>query len=631
MPIGQSMLDFFIADDSLLLYCNKILQVRNLTFIILATAIYLGLIPQMAEATTYKTIKSGNYTASSTWENGNVPPRLITSDTVFIRSKDTVTLDTNIIVSTLGLFELEGGAVLLDGLTPNYISLQLGILKGNKSFSKGTSVMDIDSLYASTDMENFRGEIILEKLEIAGDIDDDPKITVKKTLRLRPGGGSGYCKMYFNTNSRTTVIFSGGELRYQSLNYTIPFNVRYEDQNYDINNAPELATSGVTDVEIAINPAKVWNRTSDLLINGKLMLTSGYFYMRKCNLTLGANASIDYNRGGVYFDDADLIVNSSLKNIGRLPNHTYGVEIDHLIMNSINPEATLYTSGNIFIVNDIQLLFGRLAIVDGKIFVGWPQKATILGGSIYSYIITEYNGSVLADLGLLPDPATIPIGTEDVYAPVYAYGDREAYKYWFNNNMSKFSVSKGVYAVANDTNSSNISATKPVVNLTWTVKDVMCEFVFEWDSTAEVNGFDRNSCYVSSFHQGRSTFWDVDSIMAPAKSNNGQYSLRRNYPGSGYIAVFDARFVSTPNVIKPERLNVLVYPNPATDVVYVRSSNKMKAINIVNVTGDVVHSISNIEDTDARIDIDMLPAATYFIVAFDEASNIIDKVSFVKQ
>ena len=104
-----------LRDD--LLYCNKILQVRNLTLILLITAVCLGAITQTIEAATFRAVQSGSYTASSTWQNGNVPPSVIINDTIIINSNVNVVLDTNIILSTLSRLEVKGDASIVDGAT----------------------------------------------------------------------------------------------------------------------------------------------------------------------------------------------------------------------------------------------------------------------------------------------------------------------------------------------------------------------------------------------------------------------------------------------------------------------------------------------------------------------------------
>ena len=275
-----------LRDD--LLYCNKILQVRNLTLILLITAVCLGAITQTIEAATFRAVQSGSYTASSTWQNGNVPPSVIINDTIIINSNVNVVLDTNIILSTLSRLEVKGDASIVDGATPNYISLLQGSLKGYNASFQGVSLIDIDSLYSEIAISNYNGNIIVNELEVAGSIYDDLDIKVNKVLRLRAGGGYGFCKMHLNPNSRTTIIFSGGSLNYTLIDLTTPFNVRYEDPGYNINNTPELNSTGVTDIEIALGTPDFLFRYSDLIIRGKLMITSGNISINGSNLILGA-------------------------------------------------------------------------------------------------------------------------------------------------------------------------------------------------------------------------------------------------------------------------------------------------------------------------------------------------------
>lgn len=576
-------------------------------------------------ATTYTAIQSGNYTASGTWAGGIAPPYIInTNDSVIINPLITITLDTNITLINFGVIEIGNSSSIIDGTNPNYISLQYGNLKG------GNCVIDIDSIYSSISFDNFTGTIKVEKFEDAGGITSNLNISIHKTLRILPSGGnSTSCTVNLNPTSRTTIIFSGGSIKYTNIDLSKPFNVRYEDADYDFKNdlslAPEINSIGLTDIEFAFgNMSTNWFCLSDLTVKGKILFTSGYVTMSGSSLRLGGNATIGRGAGYLQFDNGKLVINSTHNNIGTYPAV---IHVDTLEMNSPNPNATLYT-GVIHIYGELRLISGKIAPIDSRIELGWPNNGRIIGGDSNSYIVTEYNGEIRVNFDSSYTSMTIPIGLQNTYAPVTASAT-----YSLGSTNTAFSVTKGVYSSPSDTNSWNISSTKPVVAMTWLVYNLQAknpELSVEWSTTMEANNFNRNQCYLAVNERNK---WEANTISS-ASYNNGRYKIKGAMKESGvyiYYSVFDGKFVSSPNIDVPTRKQLIIYPNPSTDFIYVHSTLNAHHYEVINPVGNIVKLITNESVQDIQIDISGLPASNYYIIALNKDGRIIGKNTFVKQ
>ena len=58
---------------------------------------------------------------------------------------------------------------------------------------------------------------------------------------------------------------------------------------------------------------------------------------------------------------------------------------------------------------------------------------------------------------------------------------------------------------------------------------------------------------------------------------------------------------------------IMVYPNPATEVVYVKSDYRINTIEIMNYVGQTVNTISNVDVNNMKINVATLKAGVYFV------------------
>lgn len=595
----------------------------------------LCIITTTAHATKYIAASSGNFNSTGTWAGGVVPPAIINDDTIAIGYGVAVTLDVDLeLLNPKSSIDMAQNASIVSGTNPHYIALYGGKIKGSKC------TIDIDSIYLGASyysFDGYSGSLTVEKLEDNAGIWGSPgmTVTINKIFRVLSGVQSyNYCSINLTPVPRTTVIYSGGTLFPGAFDMSKPFNVRYEDPNYNIDKAPELQSKGITDIDIAIGlaPNIVWHYTHDLEVRGKLMFTSGLVSLSGGNntLTLGPDASVDFtSAGGMQFlGDTKLLVKSTLNNIGNWPpspiSHT--TFIARLAMNSANPKATLYIHGDYSITKELDLHGGILTPVNSELFIDdWPGKATIYGGGKDSYVNTEHNGILARTFNNDTAISTLifPVGTDKHYAPVDITAIKSPLLGWF----IEVSVKEGVHFEGEDTNSYNFALSKPVVNATWYIRGLLTNtsaqyrLDFGWDTTMEVNNFNRNSCYGAFYGNPYGLGWNPVSSVQSAIYNNindiyiASSDTVKLVSGDfirGPFAIFDSRFVS---VKQPEIKKSLmaVYPNPATNVLFVSNGSDNETLAVIyNSLGTKVKELV-ISSKLNRIDISSLSTGTYFI------------------
>lgn len=71
--------------------------------------------------------------------------------------------------------------------------------------------------------------------------------------------------------------------------------------------------------------------------------------------------------------------------------------------------------------------------------------------------------------------------------------------------------------------------------------------------------------------------------------------------------------------------NVSVYPNPATNIVYVRSGEEIKELKVVDLSGRVLNSYSNLNNS-TEINVNNFPSGTYLIEISTNTSHFVNKV-----
>jgi hypothetical protein len=106
----------------------------------------------------------------------------------------------------------------------------------------------------------------------------------------------------------------------------------------------------------------------------------------------------------------------------------------------------------------------------------------------------------------------------------------------------------------------------------------------------------------------------------------------RNLPEGAYYFFDDASLIDiTPNGVAEVGVRKLeVYPNPATQSIVISHQSLVNTIEVTDLLGRALKTITNIQSSITNIQVDELPSGIYFIKATDTNGNVMNS-KFVKE
>ncbi len=572
-----------------------------------------------ADAATYTAIASGNFSSAATWQGGLVPPVSLSNDDVIIPSGMNVVLDQSVDLSgATSVLTING---TLSGGAGNYLAYTSGSLTGS-----GT--IDIDSIsmgFSSGFL--FTGDIIADHYtSVNSNITAAADVTVNETLELMDGTFTTVAGSLTMGNNSTIVIKDGTlALTSGQVNLTNTYHVHYEaGTNSTVNSGIELTGSGLADVMVNVGSGNSVFLTNDLMLNGELMLTSGNLTLNNNDLTFNSSADLSASGSGkiVSSSQSSITINTMNGLSGGLKLASSSNTVSDFTINLGNSSAMVNLTGGLQVTNSLSLQSGVLNAGSNSVILQSGSGAQLMGGSDTSYIITVMGGSLDIDVAA-NSSQMFYIGTQNNYAPVEIT----------NNGSATNTIKAGVDAMvlANGTMGNLVTATQSAVNATWFIDNSVTtgadvDMTVWWNTNMEVNGFDRSNAYISHYINGG---WDVNAIGA-ANTSGSMHSLSRvNITSFSPFAVYDNNTaLAVSNVT--ENSEVSVYPNPATNNIYVDYTNTNKPVQaaIYSVSGKLV-KVAMLGNTHSAIDVQDLSNGMYYIQLNNEDINTTQK--FIKQ
>jgi uncharacterized protein len=88
--------------------------------------------------------------------------------------------------------------------------------------------------------------------------------------------------------------------------------------------------------------------------------------------------------------------------------------------------------------------------------------------------------------------------------------------------------------------------------------------------------------------------------------------------------------VSVQDISADESVNVEVYPNPATDVVYLFTKNHLRKVELCDVSGKIVFAVNGLQPA-SGIDVSKYPSGIYFLKAFTGESVTVRKIAIMRE
>ncbi|MCW3122295.1 MAG: hypothetical protein JWQ38_1787 [Flavipsychrobacter sp.] len=378
------------------------------------------------------------------------------------------------------------------------------------------------------------------------------------------------------------------------------------------------AGAGSTLKNLTVNTASgATTLASDLKIDNLLTLTSGTLAINGNTLTLNTGADLSSGTGTLTGSSlSNLVVNTTFSPVSALNFAPGGKLLNNLTINMGSGSDVITLASNLAVQ-------GMLTLQSGKIKLGANDLAitsagTVTGGSANSYVMTDGTGSLIMNLATSAKD-TFKVGTVSNFAPMVLAA---------NTGAAAGSVSVNVVngVLSNGTTGSSLSATDALVNSTWFVSSTAATIDYDmtamWNSSMEVNGFDRKNAYISHYTSGA---WDVQATSA-ATAVGSMYAMTRK--GITSLSPFMvAQGKSTLAVpVNVDEQKISIYPNPATNMLNFATTATISNIEIVSLTGQVVKSVNGLSQS---VSVQDLAAGTYFIHFYGADVNKVLK--FVKQ
>lgn len=561
--------------------------------ILAACALLLAVAPAKAQ---YVAITNGMYSNPGTWKNNLVPPANITG-TLTIGMGIAVTMDKDLTFSS-------GSVIAIDGtLSGNY-----GFAIHSGSFTMGiNAIVNVDSIYFDNSVNgtfSINNSLSVDKfVSHGGSITGMQGSFITQELFLEAD------TLRFSVNASISpsgrIYFKGGYYSFQAgamFSLTNPYSVQYLDKT-NFTTGDELSGPNLFNLLVDIgngNEVKLGNTLN--LQNGNLYLKTGDLNLNNNNLTISSNGDIDPASTGVIksTSTSDININKSIAMVGALTFPAGANSVRNLSI-SITDPVPLKLGSDVKVTGQLDLQNGKVDVKNHKLSL--ITGATMTGDTA-RYVIVTGGGALVSDIA--PGKSfTFHVGTAKDYAGCTVISPNSTAFNGFNVSLMEGVKNQG--ATGKD-----ISASQPLVGVTWlfqhtpsTGLDYNLELM--WKAGLEKNSFDRQKCYIT---QIAGATWDKDSPSA-AKDTSGMYLIsRKGLTNTSAVAIFDANTVDVQNLATQPGDNIKVYPNPASDVLYVQNTNGPATATMYSTTGKVVlHTVIN----NKAINISTLPAGTYYL------------------
>ncbi len=553
-------------------------------------------------ATTYILVASGNYSASSTWMGGNVPPVNLGADTLILAPSLTtysLALDVDLSLSALSRIDLVNTLVQESG--KRYISMPAG------SIVCSLSRIEVDSMYIGNGASfMFRGTINVNAMMLdRANFNAGPHsaFAVKKNLYITGGpswvGNIFYYAPPVGSSPVNMRFINGGGL-------SVPAGVQFELGGYNLyygcdNTATgpdvynEQGGKGLKRIEVDTKWQVDVKLKADVLTDPVLVLTSGGLVMDGHDFR---GTLEDKGGEGVIVAHPDSHLTLSSASTGKW---------DTLHFRQPQSKLSHFAAGQLVVNGDVStdtltlLYYGPLAIKHGVLNI--TGKGPVLGST---YIVTDTGGrvTVRADSG----KAFIPVGTYRSYMPAKISKIPGNTCTIYTTLGVRFGGHTGQFVAYKDYGPES----------TWTITNPYTNIDVElgWDTSGTHLAFDYKNCVLTRFIGPE---WEkhVPAVPSTSAGNGIAFVKRENVPAGMYAIVNPHAFYSLDNVQAPESA-INIYPNPASGFLQVVSQHRSAtAATVYDAMGRGVLAFQ-LAAGNNKLDITSLPAGVYSLVVTTE-------------
>ena len=477
-----------------------------------------------------------------------------------------------------------------------------GTLTSAFAFDAGSTIGDFSVNRSGANVK------LISPLTIAGHLN-----LIESGLSIENGG-------LLTMNSASTLQVEKGNLSVNSgtFNGTASYDVNYMGAT-DITTGVELSGSGLNNLTVQyINSTNKVILNTNTSISNKLDMVKGKLDLNGKVLEL--NGTISQNINAVFVGST----NSQLDlNLTAVTNDTLFFDTSNdgsLSLNKLrinNAGSTPIVLGTKLIVtNELNFVKGKLELTNGDLVIS--PIASIVGYSDTRYVVTSetHTGAVVMNVVAGSVYVVFPIGVMNDYSPAYVQQTATA-------TSGNFSARTNTVA----------SLGLKMVNRNWHVASnvaaINANLKFGWVAAAEVNGFDRTNAYISHY---TSSMWDISTTGSSTVASNNTYEISRTglTSLSPFAVVENGQPLAVNEIYEAEN-NIVVYPNPANDVLHIKSLNTTDTYVCVlsDITGRVIKSIPNFTNT-TELFVSDLESGSYFVTLTNLSQNTNTTKRFIK-
>jgi hypothetical protein len=511
-------------------------------------------------------------------------------------------------------------------------------LNGKKLTLKGNAVMTSGSMISSTGTSDMlvEGTGTLSSVLVFAPGSSINDLTINRTTGGQASLGSALdVKGHLNLMDGNLIIASGGSLTATSGSTvhvekgilsvnsgtfigTSSYNVEYMGST-DVTSGAELNGSGLNNVIVN------YSTTSNKVIMSGNTLVSGKLHMMKGKLDLNGkilmlNGTLAQTSNATFKGSSTSELELNMTSVGTDSlffdaTDASSQTLRRLKVNNAGSGAAVVIGSKLNIDNELAFIKGKIELANGDLVI--MPAASITGYDDTKYIITSGSASGKLVMNVISGAAyvTFPIGLSGNYSPAYV---QQASAATSGNFSAKCSV---IY---------NMSL--KAVNRIWDVESgvavINANLKLGWMPSAELNGFNRNTAYISHY---TSSAWDVAATSSAVVAANNTFELSR----TGFTSLSPFAVVEQGQPLKINEIarsaGFELYPNPSKDLVYVKLNNSSDnyKYELTDITGRTI-SMSTNTNTENRFDISNLVSGCYFIKVTSLSDNKTTTKRFIK-
>ncbi len=373
--------------------------------------------------------------------------------------------------------------------------------------------------------------------------------------------------------------------------------------------------NSINDLCIDLDMGDSASLVTDLIVNGTLKLKSGILNLNNYNITIKGNIADMCNGTISSTAYSDIVIATTTTPTGPLNFTSTANTVGNLILD-IGNSGTVSINSNIYINGILDFKNGKLNIGGNALIMG--ASGSIKGTGNSSYIISTTKGYVQRYVASGGSIVNFPVGTATHFAPANIKINAGS-----QSRQMQVNVVSGVMEEGDAGN--DISLTHRIVNATWNINsDITSNLNFNlqamWPAALEVNGFNRNTAYISHYNNGD---WDTAATSKANTEAGGLFSLQKNGITSlSPFAVFDPKKVTAISEIS-NNISFEIFPNPAADNIFIQyNAVDGESINI-DIYNSVGQLIANYKLTGANstISVKDLISGNYYLKLYNNQRN----------